>query len=198
AVEHMVVFHGQPGKLRVLAWRNRAVTASYDDALAYLRDHPGANPEAILQVRNGEKIKYGLGVSIEQALNSDAGVFLRAMKADGRTETYAFTEVDASLGGGVSLKGTSWGRPQDTVGVGLMGNYLSRDRRQYLEAGGISFFIGDGFLNYRPERIFETYYSFAVLKDLSLTADFQRIDNPAYNADRGPVNIWSLRAHAEF
>jgi high affinity Mn2+ porin len=30
------------------------------------------------------------------------------------------------------------------------------------------------------------------------TFDYQRIANPAYNADRGPVNVLSLRLHAEF
>jgi hypothetical protein len=31
-----------------------------------------------------------------------------------------------------------------------------------------------------------------------MTADFQRVNNPAYNADRGPVNFAGVRFHAEF
>jgi len=75
---------------------------------------------------------------------------------------------------------------------------LSDDRRRYLEAGGISFFIGDGALNYRAEQILETYYSLAATKSLWLTLGLQHIRNPAYNADRGPVNVVAFRLHAHF
>ena len=53
-------------------------------------------------------------------------------------------------------------------------------------------------LNYRTERIIEAYYAFAIDKSFTLTADYQLIANPAYNADRGPVNIFSGRLHGEF
>lgn len=197
-IEHAHTLAGQPGKLRLLAWRNRANIASFRDALDYLKANPGTDPQAILAVRNGEKIKHGLGLNFEQALSDDLGFFLRAMKADGRTETYAFTETDRSLAAGFSLKGNRWGRERDTLGIAYARNGLSHDRRGYLEAGGISFFIGDGALNYRPEQIFETYYSLNVWKNAFLTADYQRMRNPAYNADRGPANFYALRLHAEF
>lgn len=197
-VEHSHSLFEQPGKVRLLGWRNRANLASFRDALDYLKTNPAANPQTIFAVRNGEKFKYGLGINIEQAITSNLGFFLRAMQTDGRTETFAFTETDASLGTGFSLKGADWGRAQDTVGIGYARNMLSSDRRRYLEAGGISFFIGDGALNYRPEQIFEAYYSFNVWKSVYLTADFQRMQNPAYNADRGPANFAAVRFHAEF
>lgn len=199
-IEHQHQLAGQPGKVRLLAWRNRANTASFKDALAWLKANPGqySDPVALIKSRNGDKIKYGLGINIEQAINADVGVFLRAMSTDGRTETYAFTEVDGSLSTGVSIKGTAWGRAADTVGIALMRNTLSDDRRRFLEAGGTSFFIGDGALRYRPEAILESYYSLAACKNFWLTADYQRIHNPAYNADRGPMNVYALRAHAEF
>jgi len=53
-------------------------------------------------------------------------------------------------------------------------------------------------LNYRPEQILEIYYAYAVTKALALTIDYQFIANPAYNADRGPLSIFSGRLHAEF
>lgn len=197
-VEKSHTLMGQPGKVRLLAWRNQARLASFDDALAYLRANPGADPQAILAVRNGDKIKRGIGVNLEQAISDDLGFFLRAMKADGKTETYAFTETDASLGMGFSLKGSAWQRAQDTVGVGYLRNALSQERRRYLEAGGISFFLGDGNLNYRPEQILETYYSFSLGQGVYVTADYQRMWNPGYNADRGPANFVAARFHAEF
>lgn len=195
-VERGHEWNGQPGAVRLLLWRNRAVLARYDDALAWGRANNRA-PD-IFQVRDHEQFKTGLGLNLEQALSSGAGVFLRAMKADGATETYAFTEVDDSLAGGLSFSGAAWGRGQDTLGLMLARNGLSAERRAYLEAGGISFFIGDGALRYAPETIFEVYYSLGLARHTALTLDYQRIQNPAYNADRGPVDFFGLRLHTEF
>jgi high affinity Mn2+ porin len=77
-------------------------------------------------------------------------------------------------------------------------NSLSRDHRDFIAAGGLGVLVGDGALNYRRERILETYYAFALNKALTLTADYQLITNPAYNADRGPVHVFSGRFHGEF
>jgi len=198
-IEHAYSLFGRTGKARVLGWRNRAKLASFDDALAWLSAHPGTytGPDALVAVRNTEKIKYGLGVNIEQEINDTTGYFLRAMQADGRTETYAFTEVDGSLSTGLSAKGNNWGRSEDSIGLSLGRNTLSNERRRFLEAGGISFFIGDGKLNYRPEAIVESYYSLNLGKAVWLTADYQRIRNPAFNADRGPIDVYAVRFHAE-
>jgi high affinity Mn2+ porin len=65
-------------------------------------------------------------------------------------------------------------------------------------AGGPSLLIGDGQLNYTNEWIFETCYAYAIEKNFTFTADYQLITNPAYNADRGPVSIFSGRLHGEF
>jgi high affinity Mn2+ porin len=195
-VEHAHELAGQPGKVRVLAWRNRAVLARFRDAINY--GLANSQTPDIFKVRNSEQFKYGLGVNVEQALSKDLGVFFRAMQTDGATETYAFTEVDQSIAAGVSLQGSGWGRPVDTLGVSLMQNGLSQDRREYLEAGGISFFIGDGRLQYQPETIFELYYSMNITRKTFITLDYQRIYNPAYNADRGPVDFGAVRLHAEF
>ena len=199
-IEHSHTLFDQPGKVRVLAWRNKANIASFQDALAYINTYHPTDMQAIFAVRTGEKIKYGLGVNIEQAISEDLGFFLRAMKADGKTETLAFTETDASLGTGLSWKGNAWNRPKDTLGVGYIYNTISKERRSYLEAGGISFFLGDEHPNfkYSPEQVFETYYSMNVWKDLYATLDYQHMMNPGYNADRGPVDFGAIRLHIEF
>lgn len=202
-VEHDHEINGQPGAVRVIAYRNRAKLASFRDAINY-GNSVGWVPDAtngmeyILNVRGAEKIKYGFGINMDQAISSNLGVFFKAMWSDGRTETYAFGEVDRSIASGVSIKGGNWSRAQDTLGISYLAHFLSKDRREYLEKGGISYFIGDGWLNYRPEQIFETYYNLNITKNLWLTADLQRVWNPAYNADRGPLNIYGARIHAEF
>ena len=58
-------------------------------------------------------------------------------------------------------------------------------------------FIGDSRIAYQGERILETYYSFNLYKGAFLSADYQYIRNPAYNADRGPVSFFGVRAHIE-
>ena len=182
----------QPGKLRTIAWLNSAFSGSYRETL----NNPALNLD-IAQTRAG-RIKYGYAVSLEQALADDFGVFGRWSWNDGKTEIMAFTDIDASLSTGVSIKGTKWGRPDDVIGIGGAINALSRDHRDFIAAGGLGPLIGDGQLNYRRERILETYYAYALTKAITLTADYQFITNPAYNADRGPVHVFSGRFHGEF
>ena len=181
-----------PGKLRTIAWLNSAFSGSYRETL----NNPAFNLD-IAQTRTG-RIKYGYVVSLEQALTDDVGLFGRWSWNDGKTEIMAFTDIDASLSLGASIKGTRWGRPDDVVGIGGAINTLSGDHRDFIAAGGLGVLIGDGQLNYRRERILETYYAFALNKQLTLTGDYQLITNPAYNADRGPVHVFSGRLHGEF
>jgi hypothetical protein len=199
-VEHAHELFDRPGKVRVMGWKNRAKLAKYSDALDWLQAHPGqyTGPDALYAVRYTEQIKYGLGINAEQEINDYIGSFLRVMKADGRTETHAFTEVDGSFSAGFLFKGGAWSRGNDTAGLSVMRNTISNERRSFLEAGGMSFFIGDGGLHYRPEDIFEGFYSVGVTRNFWLTADYQRIHNPAYNADRGPINVFAVRLHAEY
>ena len=84
------------------------------------------------------------------------------------------------------------------VGLAAVVNGISKDHKDYLAAGGHGFIIGDGRLNYGPEEILETYYLFKVTKRFSATADYQLVQHPAYNRDRGPVHVWALRVHAEY
>jgi high affinity Mn2+ porin len=182
----------QPGKLRTIAWLTSANSGSYRDTL----NNPAFNLD-ISQTRMG-RIKYGYVINLEQAVTDDIGLFGRWSWNDGKTEIMAFTDIDASLSLGTSIKGTKWGRPDDVIGLGGAINALSRDHRDFIAAGGLGVLIGDGALNYRKERILETYYAYALTKQLTLTADYQLITNPAYNADRGPVHVFSGRFHGEF
>jgi high affinity Mn2+ porin len=181
---------GQPGKLRTLGWLNSAYMGSYRDTL----NSPAFD---IAQTRAG-RIKYGYVVNVEQAVTDDIGLFGRWSWNDGRNEIMAFTDIDASLALGTSIKGMRWGRPDDVIGVGGAINALSRDHRDFIAAGGLGVLIGDGQLNYRRERVLEAYYAYALDKQFTLTADYQFITNPAYNADRGPVHVFSGRLHGEF
>ena len=181
-----------PGKVRTIAWLNSAFSGSYRETL----NNPALNLD-IAQTREG-RIKYGYVLNLEQALTDDIGLFGRWSWNDGKTEIMAFTDIDASLSTGLSIKGARWGRPDDVIGIGGAINALSKDHRDFIAAGGLGVLIGDGALNYRRERILETYYAYALNKQITLTADYQFITNPAYNADRGPVSVFSGRMHGEF
>ncbi len=187
----------QPGKLRAAVWLNSVFSGDYRDALLLVAANPGLDPtDAIVQVR-GSNIKYGYYFNMEQALTDSIGLFGRWSWNNGKNEIMAFTDIDASLSLGASIKGSAWGRPNDTIGIGGALNSLSKGHRDYLAAGGLSILIGDGRLNYRQEHILETYYALALAKDVTLTFDYQHIANPAYNADRGPVHVFTGRLHAE-
>lgn len=194
-LEHAHEWRGQPGRLRLLWFRNRARMARYDDALA-LAAHSGEVPQ-LEPVRLQERTKRGLGLNLEQALSARWGLFARLSRADGKTETYAFTEVDRSVAAGVSGRGVLDSRPNDVMGLAMARNGLSASHRDFLARGGQGFFLGDGRLNYRAELITEAFYSLALTKTCQLGLDWQRVANPGYNADRGPARIWSLRLHAE-
>jgi len=185
---------GQKGVLRLLAFRNNGKYGDYNLAVAQNPNAPDVD-ETLAYGRH----KYGFGVNAEQYLNKDFGVFAKASWNDGHTETWFFTEIDRSLTFGGLLKGTSWKRADDELGLAFIGNGLSGPHRNYLAAGGYGFLIGDGKLNYAPEMIAELYYKInAFQKKFFISPDYQFIINPAYNTDRGPVNVFSIRAHVEF
>ena len=194
-VERSHTFAEQPGAVRLLAFRNREVMGRFDEAIAFAKTNGGV-PD-VGAVRK-EATKVGFGLNIEQSLRSDLGVFARASWADGKTETYSFTEIENSVSMGVALKGERWGRAKDTFGLAFAQNGLNKSHREYLALGGLGAFIGDGQLNYKPERILEAYYNFSIFKSSSVMIGYQRIANPAYNADRGPVRVATLRLHTEF
>ena len=188
----------QPGKLRLGIFANRGNTGNYRQALAIAAFDPAIDINTVMQSIRRENPKYGFYANAEQQIAKDIGLFARASWNDGQNETLSFTDIDRSLSGGVSIKGSYWGRSSDTIGLGGAINGLSSGHRDLLAAGGLGLLIGDGRLNYQPERILETYYAFAIDKNFTVTADYQFITNPAYNADRGPVHIFSGRLHGEF
>jgi len=192
--EKRYTLNGQKGTLRVLGFLNNGKFGNYREAI-------NQNPTApnVDSTQAYGRHKYGFGINADQYFTKDFGVFAKASYNDGHTETWFFTEIDRSISFGAVLKGSSWKRADDELGLAFVGNGLSRDHRYYLAAGGYGFLIGDGKLNYSPEMIAELYYKVnAYQKKIWLSPDYQFILHPAYNADRGPVNVFGIRAHVEF
>ncbi|MGI9141762.1 MAG: carbohydrate porin, partial [Fluviibacter sp.] len=190
--EHKVL--GQEGALRALVFQNRGIMATFNDAIN--QASPGQAPN-ILTSRNNYQNKWGYVLNAEQAVLDDIGLFARWSWNNGQSETEAFTDISRSLSAGTSVKGSYWGRHNDTLGLAFALNGISSSQINYLSQGGYTMFIGDGKITYQGERILETYYSVNLFKGAYLSADYQYIRNLAYNADRGPVSFFGLRAHFE-
>jgi high affinity Mn2+ porin len=197
-LEERYAISDQPGKLRLGVFGNQGNTANYRQALAMVAADPTLDINATAEGIRRTRPKYGFYANLEQQIAKDVGLFARASWNDGQNEILSFTDIDRSLSGGLSVKGSYWGRPSDTIGLGGAINGLSSAHRDFLAAGGHGLLIGDGRLTYRPEQILETYYAYAIDKSFTFTADYQLVVNPAYNADRGPVSIFSGRLHGEF
>lgn len=175
------------GTFRVLSFVNHANMGKYRDA-----------SQDVVATRRSGRIKYGFGLNAEQKITATIGVFARLGWDDGKTESWAFTEIDRTASGGVSVNGAGWHRRNDVFGAAMAVNGISGDHRAYLARGGYGFIIGDGQLPHPGlETIFETYYAWRVQRFVTLSPDYQFIANPAYDRDRGPVHVLSLRVHFE-
>ncbi len=185
-------FEDRPGTVRLLAFVNEAHMGSYQAAL----DSP-TRPADIAATR-AYRYKYGFGLNLEQEMLKNIGLFTRLGWSDGENEAWVFGDVDRAATLGLSVKGESWNRPNDTIGLAGVLNGLSRVHRDFFAAGGTGILAGDGTLTYGLEEILETYYDFAIWKTVHATLDYQFINHPAFNRDRGPVSVFGARLHWSF
>jgi high affinity Mn2+ porin len=183
------------GAVRLLEYLNHSNSGTYAEAIR-LSQQTGLPPDVTATRRNGT-LKYGTGLNAEQEIAKDIGVFARLGWNDGKTESFAFTAIDRLLNAGLSVTGTSWRRGNDVAATAITVSGLAGVHADYLARGGLDFLIGDGKLRYGPERVWESYYSARLFPGFFTTFDLQRIGNPAFNRDRGPVWVPSLRLHLE-
>ena len=186
------------GKLRIGVWADTYFSGSYRQALDVVALNPGLDPTDAIRLTRTGRTKYGYYLNVEQSMTEEIGLFGRWSWNNGKNEITAFTDIDWSLSLGASIKGKAWGRPDDKIGIAGAVNGLSQDHRDYLAAGGLGILIGDSALNYRPEKILETFYALYVMKGWVMTFDYQFLVNPAHNADRGPISIFAGRLRGEF
>lgn len=195
-LERRIALWGHGGKIKLLGFVNRGRMGSYNDAVALAAlTHTTPDTGMVRHYRS----RPGATLNVEQGITDDLGIFLRASMNDGSQETYEFTDMRQSVSGGLSLKGASWERKDDTVGVALETSEISKSAQAYLAVGGLGLLIGDGRLtHYSDEVALETYYDMQIVKGINAALDYQLIANPAYNADRGPISVLGVRVHGEF
>jgi carbohydrate-selective porin OprB len=184
-----------PGSIRLLGYANHARAGTYAEAIR-MGEQTGEAPSVVATRRDGT-LKYGFGINADQEITKDIGAFGRLAWNDGKTESFAFTAVDRLANAGVSMAGNRWKRRYDTAATAITIAGLSGVHALYLARGGLDFLIGDGALRYGTERVWETYYSARLFPGFFAGYDLQYVTNPAYNRDRGPVWVSSIRLHME-
>jgi len=185
------------GVVRLLAYTNAANMGIYRDAIANFEAGLTPVPDIANHPWHITR-KYGFGLNLEQNLTRYVTAFARMGWDNGKTESFAYTEVDQTVAAGIGANGAWWHRKQDRAGFAFVSNAIKRDHQTYLAAGGLGFLLGDGNLNYGRETILETYYTIHVWRGIYVGPGLQHINNPGYNRDRGPVLVPSFRAHVEF
>ncbi|HEY0779659.1 MAG TPA: carbohydrate porin [Gemmatirosa sp.] len=188
----------QTPTVRLLGYVNHARMGLYREAIADAA-RTGDRPDVVATDAPGRR-KRGWGVNAELPLldGGETGVFVRAGGSDGDVESFAFTEVEQHLSGGLQVSGARWHRGDDRLGVGVVRHGLSADHRAYLAAGGAGFLLGDGALRYGPESIAEAYYRVQLGAYLQVSPDVQRIADPGYNRDRGPATVTGVRVNLRY
>jgi high affinity Mn2+ porin len=187
---------GRDGDLKVTGFLSRGRMGLFSDALAQAQT-TGQTPDTAL-VRH-YRSRTGISLNLEQKLTPELGLFARGGLADGSVEPYDFADIDRTVQLGLSLNGAVWGRKGDTLALAGVVNRITSVHEAYLAAGGIGILVGDGQLPHPgPEKILETYYSLRLNRFARFSIDYQYVDNPAYNRDRGPVSVFGVRLHGQF
>lgn len=195
-VERRHAMGSLPGRLALTIYESHARMGLLDDAVQFAESTGSAVDIAAVR---SYRTRAGASLNLEQQIAPDLGLFARLGKAAGDVEAYEFTDIDRAVSIGLSVQGNRWHRPDDTLGLAAIDNAISASRERYLNAGGLGILVGDGRLPHPgPEQIVETYYSLAMLHFAHLSFDYQWINHPAYNRDRGPVSVVAVRLHAQF
>ena len=189
-LEERYTLFGHPGKLRLLGYLEEANMGSYRAA---------ASLDGNITETRRHRLTEGFAVNLEQEITPGLGAFLRVGVRNPNYEAWAFSDASRSLAIGLSLNGAAWRRPNDTVGLANMLAGIGHGEQAYFNAGGLGILAGDGKLpHYGLENVVEFYYNFEVYKGVNVTFDYQFAANPAFNEDRGPINILGARIDVKF
>ena len=211
-LEHRHNLGTHPGAIRLLVFDEQADMGSFKAAVA-LANSPAilaeyGTPAKFLATANGItggiddthalRDTYGAGLNVEQEISQNIGVFSRIGWNIGQNEAFEFTDSNWTASFGTSIQGGRWKLPNDVVGAAFVTSGASKANQAYLADGGIGILTGDGFLDYRPEKVVEIYYDHQFSRHIHAALDYQFVDNPAFNHERGPVNaIFGFRLHYE-
>ena len=185
------------GAVRLLSYVNHAHMGDYRESVNQYLEGKIATPD-IAQTEKFGAVKYGFGLNTEQEVTDDLRLFARFGWNEDQHESFAYTEVGQTILFGGDYAGKQWHRDNDKIGVAYVSNAIKRDHQNYLHYGGSGFLLGDGNLNYGREDILEWYYNAHLWRGLYMATGGSEIAHPGYNKDRGPVYVYTVRAHIDF
>jgi high affinity Mn2+ porin len=194
---HPTLIQKRATVLRGLVFVNHATMASYSQAIDGYLEGADHRPDLTFYEKPGQE-NYGFGFNGEQEITERFRVCGRYGWYLGTKEEAQFAEADWTVTFGGDLDGKTWHREGDHAGLALAINSLTAEHARYLQLGGTTYLLGDGALNYGHETTLEGYYNVPLhFHGVYGAFDLQRIWNPGYNRDRGPVVLFGLRLHLE-
>jgi len=211
-LEHRHTIATHPGAVRLLVFDDRMNNGSYKAAVALANDPATlaiwGTAAAFLASANGVtggiddthalRNTWGIGLNADQEVTKNIGIFSRIGWNSGQNSGFEFTDTNWTATFGTSIKGERWHQPDDVIGAAFITSGISKANQDYHAAGGIGILTGDGALTYGHEKNIELYYDHQFSKYFHAALDYQFVDDPAYNKDRGPVPaIFGFRLHFE-
>lgn len=171
---------GKVGNYRLYYWNRQGRGA------AALGDTANPSDPALEKAAN-----QGVGISLDQGLTEDVGVWLRA-----GVQRKKVAQSDKSASAGLNVGGALLNRPDDSIGLGYAVSFMGKDYRGYMINANPGF-------RSTQEHYFELYYNAAVAgaKDgagLHVTPDIQYVVNPGGDADASRVFVFGMRLQAFF
>lgn len=133
----------------------------------------------------------GVGISLDQRLSRDIGVWLRIGK-----QRHRVARLVRHVSVGLHLSGVLVGRPEDSAGIGYGVTSMGRTYREYLKASNPRFDAGN-------EHYFELYYNIAIGNatgntGLHVAPDVQYVMNPGGDTTASKEVIYGIRLQAFF
>jgi len=176
-------FFGRPGNYRFFGWNNNTYYTKWLDT--------GKNKESA----------YGFGLSFDQRLTENTGVFCRYGWQDPKIYS---PDIEATAGlnysleqswsAGLQFEGKPWGREKDVLAFAIGQVFPSGD---YKKAGEAL----DPARRAKTEGHIESYYRVHINDHLSLSPDFQYIWNPFGKDvadDTASIFVGGMRAQVDF
>ncbi len=118
----------------------------------------------------------GFGISIDQQLSESVGMFARL----GNQDADVPVDHDKMISIGISIAGSAWKRPEDTIGFGA------------------AFLDGTSNADIKDTTAAEAYYRFVYSDYFDLTLDVQWINDHLENAENAEGLLAGLRFNAHF
>jgi hypothetical protein len=177
------------GNYRLYVWGNNGIHYKYKD-------------------NTSKSGSYGFGVSIDQAINDDFGIFARCgykehsfgdHDRNGKEVNSFALPLSAMWSIGAQFKGSKWSRENDVLGIAVGQIYGSSDAKGFIKE------YNNGTYKDGAETQFEVYYKFTINNYIALTPAFQYFANPrggnvltgTSNADKN-VLVYGIRTAFSF